>query len=106
LSNCSFSPPSRPTVLPSGLSLHQDNQLRGQFHHKRGEHDEDQRYCSFDLEFIEIEEQEGDRITNLVLLLIEALVQYQTNVNDLANHIKLLRLDKERRDFLQEVSLD
>lgn len=54
-------------------------------------------------EFIEIDEQEGDRITAIVLTAIKALVQYQTNPNDLANHLKLLKLDKEQREFLQEV---
>jgi len=46
------------------------------------------------LEFIEIEEEEGDRITGLVLLTIKALAQYRTNINDLANNIKLLPIDK------------
>lgn len=56
------------------------------------------------LEFIEIEQEEGDRITGLVLLTIKALAQYRTNINDLANNIKLLPIDKQRRDFLQEVA--
>lgn len=35
--------------------------------------------------------------------MIHALVQYKTNLNDLAAHIKLIRLDKERSDYLKEV---
>lgn len=40
-----------------------------------------------------------------MLAAIKALVQYQTNANDIVNHLKLIKIDKERREFLQEVSI-
>ena len=40
-------------------------------------------------------------MTASVLRIINALVQYRTNVNDLGQHVKLLRLDKERTEYLR-----
>ena len=42
-------------------------------------------------------------MTNLLLRLIFVLVQYKTNVSDLGSHIRLIRLDKERQEYLKEV---
>jgi hypothetical protein len=38
-----------------------------------------------------------------VLRLIHALVQYKTSAGDLAGEIRLLRLEKEKSDYLREV---
>ena len=53
------------------------------------------------LEFIEIEEEEGDKMTAILLRMIEALVQYRTNRGDLVTYVKLIKLDKEKTEYLR-----
>jgi hypothetical protein len=51
----------------------------------------------FNLEFIQIEEEKGDKITRICLSLITTLAKYRSTSKELDSDLRLLQLSKEKK---------